>query len=86
MVYRGLAGLAEPGGDGGSVELARDNQHLARSAEGIGIAGEPFERFGSVTDEVTMCGHPHITRPAATAQPSRADGAAAGGIRLVSDE
>jgi hypothetical protein len=70
MVYRCLVALAEPGGNRGSFELARDDQHLPRSAEGIGISGEPFERFGSVTDEVPVRGYPHIARPAAATQPS----------------
>jgi hypothetical protein len=86
MVYRRLVALAEPGGNRGSVELARDDQHLPWSAEGIGVSSEPFERFGSVTDEVPVRGYPHVARPAAMAQPSRADGATAGGVRLVLDE
>ena len=86
MVYRRLVALAEPGGNRGSFELAWDDQHLPRSAEGIGISGEPFERFGSITDEVPVRGYPHIARPAAATQPSRADGAAANGVRLVLDE
>jgi hypothetical protein len=86
MVYRRLVVLAEPGTDGGSLELARHDQYLARLAEGIGIAGEPLKRFGSVPDEVLVRGLPHMARPPATAQPSRADRAAASVVRLVLDE
>src|SRR5947209_10088452 len=86
MVYRCLIALAEPGSGGRSLELTRHVKYLARLSERNGFAPVPLKRFGSVTDEVPVRGLPHMAGPPATAQPSRADRAAASVVRLVLDE
>jgi hypothetical protein len=76
-------------GDGSvdvTIDLPRDDQHLTGSAAGVGVLCGPFELLRPVSDEMAMRGHPYLAGPAAAAQPTGADGAAAGEIRLVLNE